>query len=71
MKANSPLEGCTKEHKQQLYDLLHVYMGLFQEPKGLAPKMEVEHKIQLLLNTSLLNIGLYRLSIIKINELKK
>jgi hypothetical protein len=53
------LEGCTKEQKHQLEELLHEYKEVFQEPKGLPPKREVEHKIQLLLDSPLLNIGLY------------
>jgi hypothetical protein len=35
-------------------------MGVFQEIKGLPPKREVEHEIQLFPNSPLPNIGLYR-----------
>ena len=36
-------------------------MDVFQEPKGLKHKREVEHEIQLLLNSPLPNIGLYKI----------
>jgi hypothetical protein len=65
------LEGCTKKQKHQLEELLQAYRGVFQEPKGLPPKREVEHEIQLLLDSPLLNIGFYRQSILEANEVKK
>jgi hypothetical protein len=71
MRVNASLEGCTKEHKHQLEELLQAYRGVFQEPKGLPPKREVEHEIQLLLDSPLSNIGLYRQSVLEANEVKK
>ena len=39
------LEGCTKDKKHQLEYLLQAYKEVFQEPKGLPHKREVEHEI--------------------------
>jgi hypothetical protein len=44
---------------------------VFQEPKGIPPKREVEHKIHLFLDSPLPNIALYRQFIMKVNEVKK
>lgn len=52
-------------------ELLQAYKDVFQEPKGLPPKREVEHKIQLLLDFPLPNIGLYRQFVIEASEVKK
>jgi len=41
------------------------------ETKGLPPKREVEHKIQLLPDSPFLNIWMYRQSIIEASEVKK
>jgi hypothetical protein len=71
MRVTASLEGCTKEQKHQLEKLLHAYRGLFQEPKLLPPKRKVEHEIQLLPDSPLPNIGLYRQSILEANEVKK
>jgi hypothetical protein len=60
LNVNTSLEGCTKEEKHELEELLKAYRGVFQEPKGIPLKREVEHKIQLFPNSPLSNIGLYR-----------
>jgi len=54
-----------------LEDLLQAYGGVFQEPKGTPPKREVEHEIQLLPESPLSNIGLYRESVLEADEVKK
>jgi hypothetical protein len=69
MKAS--LEGCSGKQRQQLQQLIEAYKEVFQEPQGLPPKREVEHEIQLLLESPLPNIGLYRKSIIEADEVKK
>jgi hypothetical protein len=56
---------------QKLQQLIESYREVFQEPQGLPPKREVEHEIQLLLESPLPNIGLYRKSIIEADEVKK
>ena len=52
-------------------EFLKAYKGVFQEPKGIPPKREVEHEIQLFPDSPLLNIELYRQSILEANEVKK
>ena len=47
------------------------YDILFQEPKGLPPKREIQHEIHLQQDAPLLNIGMYRSSIIENAEMKK
>jgi hypothetical protein len=71
LKVKISSEGCTKENKHELEELLKKYREVFQEPKGLPPKREVEHEIQLFPNSSLLNIGLYRQFILEENKVKK
>jgi hypothetical protein len=41
------LSGCDPDHKQELVKIIYNYDELFQEPKGLPPKREVEHEIYL------------------------
>jgi hypothetical protein len=71
LKVNTSLEACTKEKKHELEEFLKAYMGVFHDPKGIPPQKEVEKKIQLFLESPLLNIGLYRQSILEENEVKK
>jgi hypothetical protein len=51
LRVKESLEGCTKEKKHQLEDFIHAYKGVFQEPKWIPPKRELEHKIQLFLDS--------------------
>ena len=44
---------------------------MFREPKGLPPKREVEHDIQLFLDSPLPNIGFYIQSVIEVIVVKK
>ena len=60
LKVKTSLEGCTKEHKNELGELLKEYKGVFQDPKGIPPKREVEHEIQLFPNSHFPNIGFCR-----------
>jgi hypothetical protein len=60
VRVKASLDGCTKEKKQNLEDFLHAYKGVFQEPKGIPTKREVEHEIQLLSGSPLPNIEMYR-----------
>jgi hypothetical protein len=45
IKVKSFMEGCTKEKKHQLEEMLQAYREVFQEPKGLQHKRQVEHDI--------------------------
>jgi hypothetical protein len=47
------------------------YKVMFKEHKGIPPKREVEHEIQLLPDSPLLNNGLYIQSILEENEVNK
>jgi hypothetical protein len=51
--------------------MLQEYRGVFQEPKWIPPNRDVEHGIQLLLDSPLLNIGIYRQFVLEENEVKK
>jgi hypothetical protein len=70
MRVKASPEGCTKEHKHQLEGLLHEYRGVFKEPKGLPPKRDVDHEIQLFLDSPLPNIGPYKQFVLEVNEVR-
>jgi len=40
-------QGCDKERKQELCELISNYDEMFQQPKGLPPKREIQHEIHL------------------------
>ena len=56
MKAMEFVDGFIKEQRKQLGKFLYAYKGVFQEPKWILPKREVEHMLQLFPNSLLLNI---------------
>ena len=64
-------KGCDPKLKKDLVKVVSDYDILFQEPKGLPPKMEIQHEIQLLQDAPLPNIGVYRSSIVENAEIKK
>ncbi|XP_059067200.1 uncharacterized protein LOC131858147 [Cryptomeria japonica] len=64
-------KGCKPEHKAELVKIVSTYDDLFQEPKGLAPKREIQHEIHLQQDVPLPNIGMYRLSVLQNEEIKK
>ena len=51
--------------------VVSAYDDLFQEPKGLPPKREIQHEIQLQPEAPLPNIGMYCLSVLQNEEIKK
>jgi len=55
------------KEKTQLEEFFQVYKEVFQEPKMLLPKREVGHETQLLHDSPLLNIGLYRHAILELD----
>nr|KUM49392.1 hypothetical protein ABT39_MTgene3941 [Picea glauca]QHR91056.1 hypothetical protein Q903MT_gene5088 [Picea sitchensis] len=71
MEVKASLEGCNKEQKQQLEKLVEAYKEVFQEPKGLPLKREVEHKRKLLPKYTLPNIGLYHQSLLEADEVNR
>ena len=40
-------EECDPKHKSELIDIISKYDDLFQDPKGLPPKREIQHQIHL------------------------
>jgi hypothetical protein len=45
-KSNA-FKGCGPKHKDELVKIVSNYDEMFQEPKGLPPKREIQHEIQL------------------------
>lgn len=62
---------CDPTHKKELYEFFSNYNEIFQEPGGLPLKREIQHEIHLQQDFPLPNIGMYRLSTIEMEEIKK
>ena len=76
VKENKPdktdvFEGCDAKQQTNLEKFVSKYDILFQEPKGLPPKKEIVHEINLQQDAPLPNIGMYRLSALENAEIKK
>ena len=69
-KSNA-FRGCDLAHKQELCDFISNYDELFQKPRGLPSKREIQHEIHLQHDAALPNIGMYRMSSIEMEEIKK
>ena len=69
-KANV-FEGYDAKQQANLEKVVSEYDILFQEPKGLPPKKEIVHDINLQQDAPLPNIGMYRLSALENDEIKK
>jgi hypothetical protein len=48
-----------------------MYDDIFQEPDGLPPKREIQHEIHLQQDSPLPNVGMYRMSVVDMKEIKK
>ena len=64
-------EGCDPKFKSYLYDVVDAHHEMFQEPIGLPPKREIQHEIQFQQDCPLLNIDMYRMSIMENAEIKR
>jgi hypothetical protein len=64
-------KDCDAKLKNDLVEIVSNYDDVFQVPKGLPPKRQVEHEIQLQQDVPLPNIGMYRLSILENAEINK
>jgi len=64
-------EGCDPRHKYEMIEIVSEYDDLFQDPKGLLPKREIQHEIQLQQDVPLPNIAMYRMSVMQNEEIKK
>eukprot|EP00253_Pinus_taeda_P022181 PITA_22181 len=63
-------QGCDHVHKKELCELISNYDEMFQEPRALPLKREIQHEIHLQHDTPLPNIGRYRMSTIEMEEIK-
>jgi hypothetical protein len=64
-------KDCDMNLKDDLVRIVSYYDEIFQVPKVLPLKRQVEHGIQLQQDVPLLNIGMYRLSVLENAEIKK
>ena len=64
-------QGCNPKQKVDLVKVVSDYDIMFQEPKGLPPKQEIEHEIYLQQDAPPPNIGMYKLSALENAEIKK
>eukprot|EP00253_Pinus_taeda_P024739 PITA_24739 len=64
-------EGCDAKQQADLEKVVSEYDILFQEPKGLPPKKEIVHDINLQQDAPLPNIEMYRLSALENAKIKK
>lgn len=71
MRENESLYGCTKEQRHQIEEFIQSYKVVFQEPKGIPSKKELEHNIKPFPNSPLQNIRLYKQSILEASDVKK
>eukprot|EP00253_Pinus_taeda_P021122 PITA_21122 len=76
VKENKPdktnvFEGCNYKKQDDLEKVVSEYDILFQEPKGLIPKKEIVHDINLQQDARLPNIGMYMLSALENEKVKK
>ena len=71
VELDDAFQGCDQEHKKELCDLISNYDEIFQEPKGLPLKREIQHEIYLQHDAPFLNIGMYKMSTIEMEEIKK
>ena len=58
----SIFEGCNAKQQADLENVVLEYDMVFQGPKGLPPKKEIVHDINLQQDAPFPNIGMYRLS---------
>ena len=64
-------QECDPKHKSKLIDIISEYDDLFQDPKGLPPKREIQHEIHLQQDVPLPKIAMYRMSVMQNEEIKK
>jgi hypothetical protein len=68
---NEVFQGCDTKLKSDLYEVVNQYDEMFKEPKGLPSKRGIQHEIQLQQDCPLPNIGMYRMSVMENDEIKK
>ena len=70
-EVSKSFEECDPKHKSELIDIISEYDDLFQDPKGLPPKREIQHEIHLQQDVPLPNIAMYQMSVMQNEEIKK
>ncbi len=70
-KLSDAFQGCGHVDKKELCELISNYDEMFQEPRGLPPKREIQHEIHLQHEDPLPNIGMYTMSTIEMEEIKR
>jgi hypothetical protein len=63
--------GCDPYHTHELIDIVSKYDDIFQKPDGLPPKREIQHEIHIQQDSPLLIVGMYRMSVVDMIEIKK
>jgi hypothetical protein len=71
VKKSDAFQGCDSSHKKELIDIFSKYDDVFQELDQLPPKREIQHEIHLQQDSPLPNVGMYRMSIVEMTEIKK
>jgi hypothetical protein len=64
-------QGCDPKLKSYLYEVVNQYDEIFQEPKGLPPKRDIQHEIQLQQDCPLPNICMYMILVMENVQIKK
>jgi hypothetical protein len=70
-RTSDDCQGCDPSHKKELTDIVSKYDDIFQEPNGLPPKREIQHEIHLQQDSPLPNVGIYKMSVVEMTEIKK
>lgn len=63
--------SCEIPLKDSLVEIVESFSSIFEEPKYLPPKGEIQHEVQLLSDATLPNFGMYHMSFIENEEIKK
>jgi hypothetical protein len=61
VRTSDAFQGCDPSHKKELIDIVSKYDDIFQKLDGLPPKREIQHEIHLQQDSSLPNVGMYRM----------
>jgi hypothetical protein len=71
VETSNAFQGCDPSHKKELINIVSKYDDIFQEPNGLPPKKEIQHEIHIQHDSPLPNVGMYRMSVVEMIEIKK
>jgi hypothetical protein len=71
VETSNAFQGCDPSHKKELIEIVSKYDDIFQEPNGLPPNREIQHELHLQQDSTLPNVGMYRMSFVDMIEIKK